>query len=226
MSPIAVLFLRAITPGLGVLLGLLGFATLDANILGWFLFLAGLLYAAGTVILVYVRKVEFWEPQVHASIAQAERGDRSFWLITAGMVAVFYLSPLEFLYVRTEGFSSDPLKAAGAILVAAGIGLFAWSRTSLGGFYSGHLAVLESQTLVNNGPYRLIRHPAYAGYLLAALGLALGYASIVGAAALFLILLPAIVWRIHIEEGLLRAHFGAQFEEYSSRTRRLVPWAW
>ncbi|HEX8992047.1 MAG TPA: isoprenylcysteine carboxylmethyltransferase family protein [Anaerolineales bacterium] len=226
MSPIAVLFLRAITPGLGVLLGLLGFATLDANILGWFLFLAGLLYAAGTVILVYVRKVEFWEPQVHASIAQAERGDRSFWLITAGMVAVFYLSPLEFLYVRTEGFSSDPLEAAGAILVAAGIGLFAWSRTSLGGFYSGHLAVLESQTLVNNGPYRLIRHPAYAGYLLAALGLALGYASIVGAAALFLILLPAIVWRIHIEEGLLRAHFGAQFEEYSSRTRRLVPWAW
>lgn len=226
MSPIAVLFLRAITPGLGVLLGLLGFATLDANILGWFLFLGGLLYTAGTVILVYVRKVEFWEPQAHASIAQAERGDRSFWLITAGMVAVFYLSPLEFLYVRTEGFSSDALEAAGAILVAAGGGLFAWARSSLGGFYSGHLSVLESQTLVHDGPYRLIRHPAYAGYLLAALGLALGYASIAGAAALFLVLVPAIVWRIHIEERLLRVHFGVQFEEYSSRTRRLVPWTW
>ena len=226
MNPIAVLFLRAVAPGLGVLLGLLGFATLELNVVGWFLFLAGLLYTAGTVILVYVRKVEFWEPQANGRVAQAESGNRSFWLLTAGMIAVLYLSPLEFLYRRVESFSTDLPEAAGAILVVAGCGLIAWARGALGVFYSGHPSVLEGQTLVHNGPYRLIRHPAYAGYLLAALGVALGYASTLGAVALVFVLLPAVVLRINIEEGLLRAHFGAQFEAYSLKTRRLVPWAW
>ncbi len=226
MNPIAVLFLRAVAPGLGILLGLLGFATLEANILGWFLFVAGLLYTAGTVILVYVRKVEFWEAQADGRVAQAESGNRSFWLLTAGMLAVLYLSPLEFLYRHEASLSTDLPEVAGAILVVGGGGLLAWARGALGGFYSGHPSVLEGQTLVQIGPYRLIRHPAYAGYLLISLGVVLGYASILGAASLLLILLPAIVWRIHIEEGLLRAHFGAQFEAYSLKTRRLVPWTW
>lgn len=226
MNPIAVLFLRAVAPGLGILLGLLGFATLEANILGWFLFLAGLLYAAGTVIMVYVRKVEFWEPQANGQVTQAESGNRSFWLLTAGMIAVLYLSPLEFLYRHGESFPTDLPEAVGVVLIVAGGGLFAWARGALGAFYSGHPSVLEGQTLVQNGAYRLIRHPAYAGYLLLSLGVAVGYGSVLGVAALLLVLLPAIVWRIHIEEGLLRAHFGAQFEEYSLKTRRLVPWTW
>lgn len=226
MNPIAVLFLRAVAPGLGILLGLLGFATLEANILGWFLFLAGLLYAAGTVIVVYVRKVEFWEPQASGRVAQAESGNRSFWLITAGMIAVLYLSPLEFLYRHAASFLTDVPEVVGAILVVTGGGLFVWARRSLGAFYSGHPSVLEGQTLVHDGPYRLIRHPAYAGYLLLSLGVVVGYGSILGGAALLLVLLPAIVRRIQIEERLLQAHFGSQFEEYSLKTRRLVPWTW
>jgi protein-S-isoprenylcysteine O-methyltransferase Ste14 len=96
----------------------------------------------------------------------------------------------------------------------------------LGTHYSGHVSVKKEQELVQSGPYRIIRHPAYAGYLLMALGLALGYSSLLGFLSTLLILLPAVAYRIRVEERLLAEHFGTQFEEYARKTKRLLPGIW
>jgi protein-S-isoprenylcysteine O-methyltransferase Ste14 len=80
--------------------------------------------------------------------------------------------------------------------------------------------------LIQHGPYRFIRHPAYAGYLLSALGLALGYSSLIGFMATLLFLLPSVMYRIHREDQLLADYFGAIFADYASRTRRLLPGIW
>ncbi len=219
MHQIAVLLVRVLSPALGVLLGLLGFATLGTNLLGWFLFVAGVLYAAGAVIVAYVLRRNFWEAQATGIVTHAEAGDRSFWLLAAAIAAVFYLPPLEFLYLRTNGVRADWLEVAGAGLACLGAVVFLWARRRPAASDPG-------VPMKQAGPYRFVRHPAYAGYLLAGFGLVLGYASIWGAAALLLLLLPAVLWRVQVEEKMLAARLGPQYGAYASKTKRLIPGVW
>ncbi len=76
---------------------------------------------------------------------------------------------------------------------------------------------LESPASARTGPYRFIRYPAYAACLLTALGLAVGYASLSGAATFILILLPCIIRRISLEDKLTPPDIA---------TKRLVPGIW
>lgn len=184
------------------------------NLLGWFLIVAGVLYAAGALVAAYMLHRHFREPSGPGAVAHAVTRDPSFWWLTAGMAAIFYLPPLELLYLRAHATAAW-LELAGALLALPGGLLFlSASRSRM------------VQPWVAAGPYRFLRHPDYAGYLLAGLGVTLGHASLWGAATLLLILLPAVLWRIRQEEKSLRVNFGAQFVEYVSRTKRLIPGVW
>ena len=220
MHQISVLLARLLAPAAGVLLGLLGFATLGENLLGWLLFVAGILYAAGTIIVAYVTRKDV----LHSGDTQAD--DKSFWLLTVGLAAVFFLSPLESLYLKTNTLPMNWLEVAGLCLACLGSLVFVWARRGLMASYTGHLFSTQQKPVNQGGPYRLVRHPVYLGYLLAALGLALGYRSAWGAVALLLVLVPAVLWRIHVEEQLLSARFGLPFREYAARTKRLIPGVW
>ncbi len=81
-------------------------------------------------------------------------------MVTIGMIAPFYLSPLEYLYCAFFSFQSIWIEILGFGMVVLGTGLFIWARITLGGRYSGHIHVKNDQELVQTGPYRLIRHPA------------------------------------------------------------------
>ncbi|HLO29080.1 MAG TPA: isoprenylcysteine carboxylmethyltransferase family protein, partial [Anaerolineales bacterium] len=153
-------------------------------------------------------------------------GDLSFWMTTFAMMAVFYLSPLEYMYLTVQLPRTSLMELVGVALVVFGIVLFVWARRTLGENYSGHLSTKQGQRLIETGPYRIIRHPAYTGFLLMALGLALGYSSLVGIAAILLALLPSMIYRIRIEEKLLAEHFGTQFYKYADKTKRLIPGIW
>jgi len=226
MSRPATIFLLIVAPGLAILLALLGFETLHSNFLGWFLLLIGILYIVGIARDAYVRKDEFWGPKQLGDNLPEERGDRSFWPIALGIVVVFFLSPLEFLYFAAFQPGTVWMEVIGVGLVLWGSILFVWARRTLGAHYTGHVSVKKEQELVQRGPYRLIRHPAYAGYLLMALGLALGYASFWGFVSILFILLPAVIYRIGVEDRLLAKYFGTQLEKYAQKTKRLIPGIW
>lgn len=226
MSRLAILFLLGVAPALAICLSLLGLETLRTNLLGWFLFLTGIIYAAGTVSVAYIRREQFWESNHGYAAVQGEPGDRSFWLITLGMIAAFYLSPLEYLYFAARLPRTAWMESTGVGLVLLGSILFVWARRTLGMNYSGHVLVKDGQDLVQSGPYRIIRHPAYAGYLLMALGISLGYTSLAGCVSILFFLLPAVIYRIRLEDHFLAEHFGAQFDQYAWRTKRLLPGIW
>jgi len=226
MSRAAVFFLLVITPILAMLLALLGVKTLPTNPLGWFLLLVGVVYAAGLVIVSIIRKDRFWESSSGGATTHEERGDRSLWFITLGMVAAFYLSPLEYIYLPASLPRNAGMSFGGVGVVALGIALFVWARCALGKVYSGHVSVKTGQALVQNGPYRFIRHPAYAGYLLMALGIGLGYSSLAGLAAILALLLPGLIYRMGVEEKLLTGHFGETYRQYIHKTKRLIPGIW
>lgn len=226
MNRVMVSFLVIICQALALALALLGYKTLPANPLGWFLLLVGVSYIAGIAIVFFLRRERFWESPVNGLVTREEVGDRSFWLISAGMVAAFFCPPLEYLYFPSLWTGSSWMPASGVGLVVLGVGLFLWARRTLNKYYSGHLSIKTGQVLVQTGPYRLIRHPAYAGYFLMGLGISLGYSSLVGLISNLALLLPSITYRMRVEDKLLEQCFGETFQQYKSQVKRFFPGVW
>jgi protein-S-isoprenylcysteine O-methyltransferase Ste14 len=73
---------------------------------------------------------------------------------------------------------------------------------------------------------RISPHPAYAGYLVMALGLSLGYSSLAGLLTIIILLLPSLIYRINVEEKLLADHFGEVYRQYIQTTKHLIPGIW
>jgi len=76
--------------------------------------------------------------------------------------------------------------------------------------------------LVTRGPYRVVRHPLYLGELTATLGLAIGAQQVWLALAAWVVCLSVQLVRTRYEEQGLRTAF-PEYEEYSRRTKRLIP---
>jgi protein-S-isoprenylcysteine O-methyltransferase Ste14 len=96
----------------------------------------------------------------------------------------------------------------------------------LGKQWSLTARVLATHELVQSGPFAQVRHPIYSALLglLLATGMALSTVWLTTVAAL--IFVAGTLWRATREEALLRAHFGAAYEDYARRVPRLLPRLW
>jgi protein-S-isoprenylcysteine O-methyltransferase len=113
----------------------------------------------------------------------------------------------------------------GVTLIWAGIGLRQWAIMSLGEHWTP-LLTGPPKDLVTNGPYRMVRHPAYTGALLSDLGIGMVLGSWLS--LLVAVVLPTIglVSRIRAEENILRIARGLEYETYARGRARLVPGVW
>jgi protein-S-isoprenylcysteine O-methyltransferase Ste14 len=220
-----VLFLAIAVPFLSLVLACLGVATLANNRTGWILFVTGIAFLAGPIIY-YVRTRQPYWLSGSGRVSQEEKGDLSFWLILPGFLLVFYSSPLEFLYLPEMITRGIALEGAGLLLFGLGLGLFIWARRAARDQYSGHIQVSVNHILVKTGPYHYVRHPAYSGYLLMALGIAIGYSSLVGITSALLLLLPGLLYRLRLEEKFLADRFPMEYQHYAQKTGCLFPKVW
>jgi len=87
-------------------------------------------------------------------------------------LSMFLSLIIAFLFAAS-GITSLPSGAfyLGIGLMIAGILLRQWSIAVLGRYFSRTVGVQEGQAVVDRGPYRLVRHPAYTGSLLTMVGL-------------------------------------------------------
>ena len=143
--------------------------------------------------------------------------------IVTASVAAATLAPL----LRRTPVRLLPRRAArvGLALQATGLVLRIWSMRTLGASYSRTLRTDDAQRVVDAGPYRLIRHPGYAGSLLVWSGFALTSGSLPVVAVVTGLLGRAYRRRIAAEEMLLRRDVPG-YVEYCRRTKRLVPFIW
>jgi protein-S-isoprenylcysteine O-methyltransferase Ste14 len=79
---------------------------------------------------------------------------------------------------------------------------------------------------VTTGPYRLLRHPGHAGFLLASAGVGLMAANWAAVAVLTLLPLAMLAWRIRGEERVLLAALGDEYRRYATGHSRLIPLIW
>ncbi len=109
----------------------------------------------------------------------------------------------------------------GLVLQGAGLALRLWAMRTLDDAYSRTVHVTEGQSVIESGPYRVVRHPGYLGSLLvwAGFGLTSGSAPVL---ALTVLVLPPYLRRIEAEE-LLLARCLPGYGDYAQRTGKLVP---
>lgn len=159
-----------------------------------------------------------------ASSFRASSDDRGTTRLIVNTFVAATLLPLASLRVRalTLPWVAGP---AGLVLQGGGIALRVWSMRTLGDSYTRTLRTRKRQPLVETGPYRLIRHPGYAGSLLSWTGFALTSRSLPVVAATVALLGRVYRQRIVAEESLLCREL-PEYEGYGRRTRRLIPFLW
>jgi protein-S-isoprenylcysteine O-methyltransferase len=110
----------------------------------------------------------------------------------------------------------------GLALTLAGCGIAVWARLLLGGNWSASVTVKEDHRLIRRGPYTVVRHPIYSGFLLGLLGTALALGQLRGFVGLVLAFLG---WRMksRIEEAFMIEQFGAEYRQYEREVKALIP---
>lgn len=111
----------------------------------------------------------------------------------------------------------------GVGLMAGGLALRLAAAHALGAHYTRTLRTDDDQEVVNDGPYRLLRHPGCVGVLTMWLGYGLAWMS---APATLLTTVPnlaAYLRRMAAEEAMLVRALGEPYRSYQARSRRLLP---
>jgi protein-S-isoprenylcysteine O-methyltransferase Ste14 len=144
------------------------------------------------------------------------------------------LSLLAFCLVFTQYFrsgwrawpfvpKSDLTGVLGLILVLLGVVFAIWARLELGRNWSAAVTIKKGHQLVNQGPYSVVRHPIYSGFLLALLGVALIVGEVRGLLGVGVLFLS--FWlKLRMEERFMAEQFGADYRRYQSRVKALIPY--
>lgn len=163
--------------------------------------------------------------------SRVKKNAKTWDVIVAGTAtAVFgplilFISGLDYR-LGWPGFFPPPLQVFAWLAMAGGYVLFAWAMSS-NPFFSAVVRIQNDRghLVVQEGPYRFIRHPAYSGMILSSLFIPLQLGSWWG-------LLPAavfsglIIFRTYLEDRTLQAELPG-YTAYTKKTQfRLLPGVW
>lgn len=155
--------------------------------------------------------------------AEPATTDRAATLLKVAFVAVLCGAAYDNRTQHIDVLHPSAHALAAAALIAVGLYLRWRALAALGPLFSIKVVLRADHRLVDDGPYRTIRHPNYTGLVLVMLGTASILQSPLALGAVLLLWLPALLLRIHQEESALRSHFGDAYARYAQRTWRLVP---
>lgn len=176
-------------------------------------------YVYAGVLIFYLRAEKFAYRGSDLSGVQSSKWTRYILLIFWWLLLI--LPVLEYSFFSGYSFA---VTAAGALLTVSGTILRAWSIWTLGKYFSVHIEIKDNHELIETGPYRFIRHPAYAGNILQAVGIPLilnaYYSLTISAILVFLFL-----YRLKLEEEVLIREIKG-YSAYAKRTYRIIPKLW
>jgi len=127
---------------------------------------------------------------------------------------------------RSGRIYDSRLPKLGIVLMVLGLGLKWWAMHTLGRFYTRTLRTASDQLVVDNGPYRYVRHPGYLGAVLMWIGFSLTTRNWLALLGIAPTMLFAYTQRISAEETMLVQTLGEPYAAYQRRTARLLPGAY
>lgn len=177
--------------------------------------------------IITVAWIAFWLYWLISAIgakktARMNRGNA--WIRFAILFVVIFLI-VQIPALRVSAATANPLLGViGVAIALAGFALAIWARVHIAKNWGMPMTLKENPELVASGPYRHLRHPIYAGTLLAMLG------SVLADGAFWLVFLVAFgtyfIYAAKIEERIMSQQFPAEYPEYKRRTYALIPFIW
>lgn len=140
-------------------------------------------------------------------------------------VGVFFAPEYAYHWPAFPDFpDSWTVQVLGVLLSVSGGILFARAAQALGRQMTPAIQVQQGHRLVQEGPYRRIRHPVYTAIITVAAGQSLFLLS-PAVAILAVVLVVLANYRAALEEALLKSPeaFGGIYDEYIARTGRFLP---
>lgn len=207
---------------IGLITGLVQFALAILAFGGWTAFFGHPSLIALTLVTVAMMAVA---PFSSGNISSGQKEDRANRWVFIAFSLIALLSAIVPPYTDRIGLltiDGEATRWTGVALYTIGSVLRLWPVFILGSRFSGLVAIQPGHKLETRGLYHLIRNPSYLGMIVLMLGWGLAFRGWSGIVIALLLLIP-LVLRIHAEERLLRAHFGAEYDAYVKRTWRLLP---
>ena len=162
------------------------------------------------------------------SLARRDGNEPAATDLSATLLKLAFIVVLSATSFDNRAQHIDPLRPstaqlAGFFLIAAGLDLRRRAMAALRHQFSIKVVVFDDHRLIEDGPYRTIRHPNYLGLVLIMIGTSIVLESPLAFVAVLVAWLPALLLRIRHEESVLERHFGAAWRGYAARTWRLLP---
>jgi len=190
-----------------------------------------LIYSGWFAVAFWIAFGIWWLPEmfgnvVHRRVSGVQAHDRGSFAVLFG---VFFAGfGLAFLFTvalpaATITWEQVPMFVVGLVLLLLGVALRWYAIWTLGKYFTREVTTRSDQSVMQTGPYRLIRHPGYAGTLLSMVGVGLAMTNWASTLALLLPVLLGHLYRIWVEERALCQAFGLAYREYMQHTKRLVP---
>ncbi len=195
----------------------------------------------GVVILFLLAMLVIAKQMATGSILEKPKGNLLVQIVNIfNLFFLLVVNPIAAILLITRSLTAiDPthvtidnpsilmgLEIIGLVLYVTGFLLMAWALIKLGMNYQlGGSAPRAEDSMIIDGPYKLIRHPMYT----AALAISLGLACLIQSGAffgVFCIYLVLILLMIPMEDDGLRKAYGEQYVTYQQKARRLIPFVY
>jgi methyltransferase len=125
-------------------------------------------------------------------------------------------------YVR-QGPLNPWITGLGLLLYGSSLLLRLWAVRTLADYWSLYVELRSCQPLIKTGPYRLVRHPAYAAIILEFIGIPLVGNCYVSLGLVLVLYFPVLAARIVTEEKALVKKFGLAYIRYRHQVGALLP---
>ena len=155
------------------------------------------------------------QPAIKLKEAQANKAIDlySVYLILISSAVGLIATVVEWAYFSRPAVVNDwnLLTTIGITMVSLGIFLRIWAIQVLGKYFTATVQTQDAQTIITNGPYKLIRHPSYLGAYISIVGGAIFLESLFAFVLSGIMMLNAYRIRISIEETALNAEFKEKY---------------
>jgi len=170
-------------------------------------------------VFVFVTELRIFGWQRFTSGKYKDKGSLLLLLIVSGV----NLLTIWFLGNQRVGQITPLACYVGLPIMMVGFFLREWSIRTLKHLFTPIVSIHKNHELIVEGPYKYVRHPSYTGLLLEFLGAALAAGNILAFLIVFVLIVPAIFYRIRLEERVLVERFNSDYLNYQKTTKRLLP---
>lgn len=167
-----------------------------------------LAYVLVVCYFVIERLLRKGEKALSLQTGEADRGSsKVIWISGLLSIALVLIAPVLNAY-QIGYWNSMYAGWVGVSLMLGGLSLRYWAAKTLGEFYTRTLQTVAGQSIIDQAPYNIIRHPGYLGIFLMEIGAGLALTNWVVLVVLMIIGVFSRFYRIQVEEEMLKTEVG------------------